>query len=784
MNNVTTKVSSFEQFLIRLVSSVLARPKLTLIIVLGAIFALAGGLATLEVNNSARVFLAVGSPEKVALDELEANYSKDENVMFVVVPPEGESATSPKTLSLVRALTDELWQSPYARKVTSLVNFIDPVADADGGGMIVDDLVMTGEEESAETQETLSRFFEERPDVIGNLVAKEGNATTVFLTVAMSSQDLLAVKKVALHARELQQTYLEKYPDYQIYLTGLVMLDYALNEASDNDSGSLVPIMIVLVLVLIGALFRAFVPPLIALMVILLSILASVGAVAWAGIQLNTASGAAPLIILVLAVANVVHILTKTYQLRHTMPNSNPQTIILAAMAYNVVPLSLTNLTTFVGFISLNFSDVVPFGELGTIAALGVLTSLVVNLTITPVVLQAWLSRRKKPLPRLPNVHFGRLAERVCVNARWILFVFGSLGVTALLGLQLITFNDNFVEYFDDRNAFRGQTDSVQEHWGGMGLIEYSFDAPTGKTVADLAYLEQVDAFAQWLRQQPHVNAVIALPDHLARLNQAFNNLDAPTLADDPYLSSQLLTTYEISAPYGHSLTDRVTPDYVSSRLSVMTDNLSSAETIEIEKAAEDWMQQNAPLLAGTSGTGLSLAFAYVSERNSMSMLLGNLTTIVTISFLLLLAWRSWTMGIFSLIPNLLPIMIVLGIWGYFVGEINLAVSVVGAMVMGIVVDDTVYILTKYQESRKQGASVEQAVVDVYSGVGLALITTTVVIALGFAVMATSSFAINANLGLLALGVVIVALLYDFLFIPALLITVNHAFQRHTAQEV
>ncbi|WP_039849877.1 efflux RND transporter permease subunit [Grimontia indica] len=784
MSNYQTKTQGMEQWLMRLVSSALARPKLTLLLVLGALLLLAGGLAKLEVNNSARVFLAVGSPEKIALDELEANYSKDENVMFVVVPPEGESASSPETLALIRNLTDELWLAPYARKVTSLVNFIDPVADADGVGMIVDDLVLAGDEAKLETQETLAKFFRERPDVKGNLTDKNGEVTTVFLTVAMSSEDLLAVKKVALHARELQQKYLDAYPGYQIYLTGLVMLDYALNEASDADSGSLVPAMIVLVLVLIGVLFRAVVPSLTVLMVILLSIIGAIGAVAWMGFQLNTASGAAPLIILVLAVANVVHIISKTYHLRQNMPNAKPLDVVLGAMAYNVVPLSLTNLTTFVGFMSLNFSDVEPFGELGTIAALGVLTSLVVNLTITPLVLKSWLGRRKKPLPKLPKIQFGQLAAKVIGHARWLLFIFSTLAVTALLGLQLIQFNDNFVEYFDNRNSFRVQTDLVQNHWGGMGLIEYSFDAPEGKTVADPDYLKQLDAFADWLREQPHVNAVIALPDHLARLHQAFNNTPSAIIPDDPYLSAQLLTTYEISAPYGHSLSDRVTPDYASSRLSIMTDNLSSAETIAIEKAANEWMLENAPLLSGTAGTGLSLAFAYVSERNSQSMLMGNLVTIITISFLLSLAWRSWRMGLFSLVPNLLPILIVFGLWGYFVGEINLAVSVVGAMVMGIVVDDTVYILTKYQESRRKGSTVEQAVTDVYSGVGLALLVTTVVIALGFAVMATSSFAINANLGLLAFGVVITALLYDFLFVPALLITADRKSRQHTVQEV
>jgi predicted RND superfamily exporter protein len=112
----------------------------------------------------------------------------------------------------------------------------------------------------------------------------------------------------------------------------------------------------------------------------------------------------------------------------------------------------------------------------------------------------------------------------------------------------------------------------------------------------------------------------------------------------------------------------------------------------------------------------------------------------------------------------------VLGAWGYFVGEVNLAISVVGAMVLGIVVDDTIYILTRYIDARRAGSDVRASLQAVFEGVGLSLLATSVVIAAGFAVLATSSFAVNANLGLLAAGAVVMALIYDFLFMPALLL--------------
>ncbi len=764
----------------KFIASLIARPKATALAVIAMILLLAAGAATLEVNNSARVYLAEGSPEKVALDELEATYSKDENVMFVLTPPAGETVTSPRTLEILRDMTDALWEAPYGRKVVSLVNFVDPIADDNGNGIVVDDLVPIGREADPIVQARLADLFNQRPDLRGNLVSKDMASTTVFLTVSMPSEDLLAVRDVALHSRALKAEFAEKYPGYEMSLTGLVMLDFALTEASEADSGSLVPIMLVLVLVLVGAFFRAVMPPLFVLLAILLSIAGSVGAVAWAGYQLNTASGAAPLIVLVIAVANAVHIITTVYKFRAAHPDLDADAIVTKAVAFNLRPITLTNLTTFVGFMSLNFSDVLPFGELGTIAGIGVILSLIVNLTVVPILLRWWLARRTKPLPVLPSASFERLARYVAINYKWVLFSTSMLAVTAIIGLRLIVFNDNYVEYFDTRNEFRTQTDKVQEIWGGMGLVEYSFEAPDGKTISDPQYLGEIHAFASWLREQPRVNSVIGLPDQLSRLYEAFRNEDLPpgTLPEDPALSAQLLTVFEMSAPYGHSLTDRLTADYAASRLSILTDNMSSADTIELEEKASVWLRKNAPTLADTPGTGLSVAFAHVSERNSVAMLTGNIVAIATISVLLALAWGSLGMGLFSLLPNLLPIGMVFGLWGYFAGEINLAISVVGAMVLGIVVDDTVYILTKYIEARREGKDVITSVASVYTGVGLSLLVTTVVIAAGFAVLATSSFAVNANLGMLALCVVVVALIYDFLLVPAILIAFagKHAF--------
>jgi predicted RND superfamily exporter protein len=127
-------------------------------------------------------------------------------------------------------------------------------------------------------------------------------------------------------------------------------------------------------------------------------------------------------------------------------------------------------------------------------------------------------------------------------------------------------------------------------------------------------------------------------------------------------------------------------------------------------------------------------------------------------------------MGAISLIPNLMPAAIGFGIWGLYSGEINLGLSIVLSMAMGIIVDDTVHFLSKYRHARVNGQNAEDAVRYAFASVGRALWITTLVLSIGFAVLAMSSFALNSDMGLLTLIIIGVALVVDFIFLPAFLI--------------
>ena len=176
------------------------------------------------------------------------------------------------------------------------------------------------------------------------------------------------------------------------------------------------------------------------------------------------------------------------------------------------------------------------------------------------------------------------------------------------------------------------------------------------------------------------------------------------------------------------------------------------------------------PELQG-SGTGPTVMFAHLGKRNINSMLIGTTVALFMISMVLIVFFRSLRYGLISLLPNLLPAAAAFGIWGLFVGQVGIALSVVTGMTLGIVVDDTVHFMSKYLRARREkGLNAKQAVHYAFNSVGIALLVTSIVLIAGFMIMAQSHFELNAGMGLLTSIVITMALAIDFMLLPPLLI--------------
>jgi len=227
---------------------------------------------------------------------------------------------------------------------------------------------------------------------------------------------------------------------------------------------------------------------------------------------------------------------------------------------------------------------------------------------------------------------------------------------------------------------------------------------------------------------------------------------------------------YEMWLPYGLDLNNKLDLDKSSSKVDVMINKMTSAELIDLANRSHDWLKVNYREDVSPPAS-VSLMFAYAGENNIRAMILGGFFAIIGITLTILIALKSFRYALISMIPNSFPAFMAFGVWGLLVSEVNLAVASVFSLTLGILVDDTVHFISKYRRARLvKGFNAEQAIHYAFSNVGVALIVTTIVLALGFTVLGFSDFNLNAMTGALIAMTIVIALVFDFLILPPILI--------------
>lgn len=741
------------------------------------------GVGRLGLDPSARIFFDPKNPDRIALDEFEGTFNKDDNLMFVMAPNGGDVFT-PEMLALHGRVTECLWRFPFVRRVNSLTNFQHTYADGDimnvrdlapdlpygavleNGACDLDiDPAAIPPEVAAEAREiALSRV-----ELIDSTVSADGAVAQAQAIFKLPGDDpATEVPSIVAEARALAAAVEAAFPEVKVALSGGVMINNQFSESAQADGQSLTPLMFVAILVIVGLALRSAVATLMVLGVIIIASLAGLGALGWSGVPANSVTALSFLYISTLAVASAVHMLAS---IRQTMPDTPDRTEwVRRALKDHMLAITVACVTTAIGFFSLNFSISPPFRQLGNIVGFGVLVSLFLTLTLLPALVTLIPMRRQTSRP-MASVLMGRLGDFVVDKRKILLPVMAVAVAVSALGIQRIVLEDDFIRYFDERFEFRQDTDFIETNLTGVNLLEWPLDSGEADGINDPAFLAKVAAFTDWLRAQPETTSVRSVTDTVKRLNMNMNGDDQSflRLPETREEASQFLFLYELSMNYGMDLTDQIDIDRQILRVSHSMAGVTTAEMRVVTERAKDWLAENAPELM-TSPTGIVHVFNLISYRDVRAMLTGTALALVLISGVILLVLRDVKIGLISLVPNLVPAMMAFGVWGYSVGAVTLAIAVVLAATLGIVVDDTVHFLSKYVRARRAGKSPEDSVRYVFRTVGMALTVTTLALIGGFAVLAQSGFAVNGDLARLTAITIALALVADFLLLPPLLI--------------
>jgi predicted RND superfamily exporter protein len=424
----------------------------------------------------------------------------------------------------------------------------------------------------------------------------------------------------------------------------------------------------------------------------------------------------------------------------------------------------------------MNFSDAPPFRDLGNVVAMGVIAAFVYSVTFLPAIMAVLPVRIRPKKSEKLCASCDPLATFVVSKRKQIFW--GTLLIITVLaaGVLRIELNDDWVKYFDKRYDIRTATDFAKDNLSGFDVIEYSLDSGETGGINSPGYLNTVERFAGWYKNQPKVTHIRVITDTMKRLNKNMHGDDEAyyRIPDQRDLAAQYLLLYEMSLPFGLDLNNQINVDKSATRMIVNLKDMTARELREMDIKAREWLKANAPAEMFTYGSGLSIMWAHISRRNINSMLGASLLALVLISGLLIFALRSLKLGIASLVPNLSPALMGFGLWGIVVGQVGIGLSVVVAMTLGIVVDDTIHFISKYLRARREhNMNSADAVHYSFNTVGTAMWVTTAALVGGLMVLTYSGYKMNSDMGLLTAITITLALVMDFLFLPTLLMRID-----------
>lgn len=726
----------------------------------------ASGGKNLAFTTDYRAFFAEKNPQLQAFEALQSTYDKSDNVLMVITPKDGVLFNS-KTLKEIQWLTEQSWQVPFSTRVDSITNYQHTSAFEDD--LEVADLVNEPEQLSAADLTKLKTIATTEPLLVKRLINTEASVTGVNITIRLPGKSLSEVPEVVAYVRDLARQLEARDSNLTVGLTGIIMLNNAFGESAENDMSSLVPLMFLVVIVILGILLRSFSATVVSVVVIFMSIMVGMGIFGWSGFKLTAPTASAPTIILTMAVADAVHILV-TY-LASMRKGLAKQEAMVESLRINIQPIFITSVTTIIGFLTMNFSDVPPLVHLGNIVAVGVAAAFILSVTILPA-LAVILPIRVKRINNQQSNGMSKIGQFVIKNHTPLLWGMILISALAISFVPRNELNDEYIKYFDTSLAFRVDTDHAAKYLVSPYTIEYSLKSGEENGITDPAFLAKLAEFIEFAKQQPVIVHTTSLTDIMTRLNMNMHNDDPAwyRLPDQKDLAAQYLLLYEMSLPFGLDLNNQIDIRKSSTRVTFSLRQLATKDMLILEKTLNQWLDTNATNYQYDVAS-TALMFAHIGERNAKSLVGGAVMALILISFILIFALRSPRMGIISLIPNLIPAGIAFGLWGLMSGQIGMSVSIVAGMTLGIVVDDTVHFLSKYMRARreKQATPIE-AIEYAFSTVGSALIVTTTVLVAGFAVLALSSFRMNSDMGVLTAITIAVALAVDFLLLPPLLI--------------
>lgn len=742
---------------------------------------LAAGLmaSSLKVDPSLEAYLK-GSKSWASYDEIDRTFNIGETVVIAFREP-GGTVFDAETVEAVAGLDRSVAKMPGVQRVLSVASasvlglneghsgaaseVIDVGPLLPAGPVTKDSAVILGERILAHP-------------IYRQLLIDERHETT-FLLVQFDSKVTDAVARLQA-VREIRADA-DRFQTKQrsVHVAGTPVTKEAIASGVRQDIIYFFPAALMLLMLLLWIMFGDFIASVIPIAVVGFSSILVVGILAMAGVPLSMATATIPTIILAVGLADSVHFLAELR--RQSQRIKDRETALTNTVEALALPCLLTSTTSAVGFFALVASGVAPLRYAGWGAAIGLGAAYLCSMLLTPVLLNAfgYPKRHHRPFvaaPRLADA-MTQLATRM---SRQLFIPVSLVGLTVggcIAALTQLEIDADFIDYLDESHRLRQDLAVIEKTLGGANTLEIIVDGGSPGAFLEPANIRKLDELGKSLVELDEVPGVFGFVDYLAFANAVMTGDPNPhQIPEKREAVSQIMLLNE------DVFASLITPDNQRVRMTVATPTRPTESML----AFTEKLEQRAHKVLEGSGmtvevTGLPALFAQVVRHLVRDALSSFGLAAVLIWIAMLVGFRSLKLASLAMLPNVIPVgltfasMVVLGL------SFDTNSAFIACMGLGIAVDDTIHIVTRYQRAKEHGAPTPRAALHyALTNAGHPVVMTSIMLMVGFAVLCLSSFTPTFRVGLLSMLLVFMALIFDLCVFPALLMVADRVGEFHS----
>ena len=728
--------------------------------------ALSSQLKHLEFDGSYRIWFAEDSQSIIDYDHFRARFGNDDAISIIFHDENG--VMNPKALAVVQRLTDKLWETKYIARVDSLTNYqYVHASEDDPDDILIENFIeeintltpaQLKEKENIALQEDM---------LVNKIISADGKTTMI---VGRLTPKVGQTKGAKIVLNSIVEKYVEdesKISGYTFHLAGGPVLTTAFATLGQHDMTTFTPIIIVIVMALLWFIFRRPSGMLLSIAVVIFTFLIVLSIQVLLGYKLNNFTANMPVFVIAIGIADAMH-LYWIYLIGRRKGLDNHEAIHYSVKK-NFLPIFLTSVTTAVGFASLGISAIIPIKTLGIATANAALLAFVLTILYVPALLAIINPKiKEKELKKVKErkSHFAQDYARFIIkhDIKIIIasvIIFGAIG----LGLTKVKVDSNTVRYFREDVAFRQTATFIEAQLTGPMAYEIVLDSKQKDGIKAPEFMKEVEKFsAEYKAKYPDIRHMSSLVDVVKKFSEVMTGVKE--IPHSQELIAQYLLLYSLSLPQGMEINDKMDVDEQFLRLSASVNIVDTSLDLEMIKWAEEWWK-NTPYSAKINGQ--TVMFAHMQHDVTNTLIQSIVLAISVVSIMMFFIFKSIRMVPLFVIPNILPIVLVVGVMGWLGMTVDIGVAISGAIIIGVAVDDTIHFLVKYKEARQKGYNFQDSLTYIMQYAGSAIIFTTIILSISFTIFSFSQFVPNVNFGIVTAIALVIAVAVDLIMLPAVL---------------